>query len=170
MWHTCTCMLCTFKFTLLTPESEQSSTILWKTHDLQHTPDGAHGGRTKNQVNGAPFGIVHSALKKNSAARRPFSFALTTPFSPLSVTKIVREKVTVNILAHKQQQVWRVSLDILYYTNYILNSYLLKREWHQQQIFCCCLEIIIKITMKEITPLLMIVTKAIFAIDIFCVK
>lgn len=40
---------------LLTSESEQSSTILLKTHDLQHTPEGAQGGRTKNQVNGAPF-------------------------------------------------------------------------------------------------------------------
>lgn len=76
----------------LTPGSEQSSTILLKTHDLQHTPDGAHGGRTKNQVNGAPFGMVHSALKKNSAARRPFSFALTTPFSPFSETEWLEEK------------------------------------------------------------------------------
>lgn len=31
--------------------------------------------------------MVFSALKKNSAARRPFSFALT-PFSPFSETEI----------------------------------------------------------------------------------
>ena len=46
----------------LTSASEQSSTILLKTHDLQHTPEGAHGGRTKNQVKGAALGMVHSAL------------------------------------------------------------------------------------------------------------
>jgi len=47
--------LCKNTLQLLTSESEQSSTILLKTQDLQHTPDGAQGGRTKNQVNGAPF-------------------------------------------------------------------------------------------------------------------
>ena len=47
--------LCAKTLQLLTSESEQSSTILLKTQDLQHTPDGAQGGRTKNQVNGAPF-------------------------------------------------------------------------------------------------------------------
>ena len=73
--------------TKLTLEFEESSTILLKTQDLQQTPDGAQGGRTKNQVNGAPFGMLHSALKKNSAAKQPFSFAFTTPLSPFSETK-----------------------------------------------------------------------------------